>query len=245
MINIKKILYSNLSCDNYLRVLQRSYFLLYRLGFLKFNPKFAYHYYAKKLIHKGDTVIDIGANLGYFSILFARWVGKEGKVYSVEPVSLYNKIFEERARKYRNITLFPYALGNEEKDVELVSVVASGYLRTGRSHIYNAEREGDHNKYGFRIQSQMKMASELFKNIPKINYIKIDIEGDELVVLSDMKELINKHKPIIQVEMNDHRVADLLHQLGYSAYKLVNKKKMVKVEAEMELEGDGLFLITE
>ena len=244
MINIKKFLYSNLSCDNYLRVLQRSYFLLYGLGFLKFNPKFACHYYAKRLINKGETVIDIGSNLGYYSILFARWVGNEGKVYSVEPVSIYNKIFEEKARKYRNITLFPYALGNEEKDVELVSVVSSGYLRTGLAHIHNSEKEDTKQTYGFRVQSQMKIASELFKDIAKINYIKIDIEGDELLVLTDMKELIQKHKPIIQVEMNDHRVTDLLLQLGYCAYKAVGKK-LVRIEKEVELEGDCFFLITE
>jgi len=244
MINIKKFLYSNLSCDNYLRVLQRSYFLLYGLGFLKFNPKFACHYYAKRLINKGETVIDIGSNLGYYSILFARWVGNEGKVYSVEPVSIYNKIFEEKARKYRNITLFPYALGNEEKDVELVSVVSSGYLRTGLAHIHNSEKEDAKQTYGFRVQSQMKIASELFKDIAKINYIKIDIEGDELLVLTDMKELIQKHKPIIQVEMNDHRVTDLLLQLGYCAYKAVGKK-LVRIEKEVELEGDCFFLITE
>ena len=242
MINIKKILYSNLSCDNYLRVLQRSYFFLYRVGFLKFNRKFDYHYYVKKLINKGDTVIDIGSNLGYFSILFARWVGNEGKVYSVEPVSIYNKIFEEQARKYRNITLFPFALGNEEKDVELVSVISAGYLRTGLSHIYNAEKDDVRKTYGFRVQSQMKISSKLFKGIEKINYIKIDIEGDELVVLSGMKALIQKHKPIIQVEMNDHRVTDLLHQLGYSAYKVASKKKLVKIETEEILEGDCLFI---
>jgi len=241
MINIKKILYSNLSCDNYLRVLQRSYFLLYRLGILKFNPKFTYHYYVKNLINKGDTVIDTGSNLGYFSILFARWVGNEGKVYSVEPVSIYNKIFEEQARKYRNIILFPYALGNEEKDVELVSVVTSGYLRTGLSHVYNVEKDDANKTYGFRVHAQMKIASKLFADIPKINYIKIDIEGDEYAVLSDMRELIQKHKPIIQVEMNDHRVTDLLHQLGYNAYKVASKK-LVKIETEEVLEGDCIFL---
>ena len=197
-------------------------------------------------------------------------MGNEGKVYSVEPVSVYNKIFEEQARKYRNITLLPYALGNEEKDVELVSVVSSGYLRTGLSHVYNAEKDsstrhcgldpqssqnkeiadqvrndGEKKKYGFRVQSQMKLASVLLDDIPKINYIKIDIEGDEFVVLSDMKALIQRHKPIIQVEMNDHRITDLLEQLGYSAYQVTNKKKLVKVVAEMKLEGDCFFLVTE
>ena len=239
---IKKLLFSNLNRDNYLRVLQFNYFFLYRLGILRCNPAFACHYYAKKLINKGDTVIDIGSNLGYYSILFARWVGKKGKVCSVEPVYIYNKIFEERARKYPNITLFPYALGSEEKDVELVSVISSGYLRTGLSYIYTGKNEDSTKTYGFRVSAEMKIASKLFENIEKINYIKIDIEGDELVVLSDMKELIQKHKPIIQVEMNDHRVADLLYPLGYSSY-IVSGKKLVQIEAEKVLEGDCLFII--
>jgi FkbM family methyltransferase len=239
---IKRNLYTYLSRDNYLRILQRSYFFLYGLGLLKFNHKFAYHYYAKNLIKKGDTVIDIGANLGYYSILFARWVGNKGKVYSVEPVSIYNKIFEERARKYSNITLFPYALGSEEKNVELVSVVASGYLRTGLAHVYNAQKDDANTTYGFRVQSQMKIASKLFADIEKIDYIKIDIEGDEFVVLSDMKELIQRHKPIIQVEMNDHRIFYLLNQLGYSAYQLVSGNKLVKTKIDSEKVYDGDFL---
>ena len=239
MINIKKILYSNLSCDNYLRILQRCYFFLYRIGILRFIPDFAYHYYVKKLIKKGDVVIDIGANLGYYSILFARWVGNKGKVYSVEPVSVYNKIFDERARKYGNITLMPYALGNEEKTVELVSVVSSGYLRTGLSHIYRPEREtGETN--GFRQQAPMKIASVLFKDLPKINYIKIDIEGDEWMVLSDMKDLLQKHKPVLQVEMNDRRITDMLRQMGYAARRLTNGK-LAEAGTENEDKGDCLF----
>jgi len=239
MLNIKKILYSNLSCDNYLRILQRSYFLLYRLGLLKNNPKFACHYYVKRLIKKGDTVIDIGSNLGYYSILFARWVGNEGKVYSVEPVSIYNKIFQEQAKRYRNITLLPYALGNEEKTVELVSVISSGYLRTGLSHVYCPEKDAN-KTYGFRLLAPMKIASKLFEDIPKINYIKIDIEGDEWMVLSDMKDLIQKHKPILQVEMNDHRITNFLQQLGYYACKLEGKN-LIKTEAETASDGDYLF----
>jgi len=244
MIKIKRMLYKRLSLENFLRVLQRNYFFLYRIRLLKFNHLFAYHYYVRKLIRKGDTVIDIGSNLGYFSLLFARWVGKQGKVYAVEPVPVYNKIFEERARKYQNISMYPYALGNEEKDVELVSVVSSGYLRTGLAHVYYPKNEDKNRTYGFRVQSQMRIASKLFHDISKIDYIKIDIEGDEYVVLSDMKELIQKHRPVIQVEMNDLRVMELLLQLGYHAFRLI-RHKLVKVEKKELFEGDCLFIMPE
>ncbi|MCL1973857.1 MAG: FkbM family methyltransferase [Bacteroidetes bacterium] len=223
-MNIKKFLYTHLSCDNYLRVLQRCYFLLYHLGLLRFNPEYTCHYYVKKLINKGDTVIDIGANLGYYSLLFAKWVGKGGKVYAVEPVSIYNKIFNEQAKKYPNIILLPYALGREEKAVELVSVISSGYLRTGLSHVYTPEKDDNQTNIGFKVQAQMKIASQLFKDMEKINYIKMDIEGGEYAVLLDMKDLIQYHKPIIQVEMNDPAITDLLYRLGYRAAPSLRKK---------------------
>ena len=218
-MNIKKILYTHLSCDNYLRTLQRSFFFLYKLGLLRFNNNYTCHYFVKKLIKKGDTVVDIGANLGYYSLLFAKWVGKEGKVYAVEPVPVYQKIFNEKAKKYHNITLLPYALGKEEREVELILVVSSGYLRTGLSHVYHPEKDNDPAKNGFKVPAQMKIASTLFKNLAKINYIKIDIEGDEYTVLLDLKELILRHKPIIQVEMNDPQIKVFLEQFGYTAHQ--------------------------
>ena len=238
---IKKILYSKLSCDNYLRIVQNCFFLLYKIGILKCLKEFEYHYYVKRMIKKGDTVIDIGSNLGYYSILFAQWVGKSGKVYSVEPVSIYNKIFWEKAKKYKNITLFPYALGDKEQEVELVSPISAGYLRTGLSHIYNSEKDSSDILYGFRTKAEMKIASNLFKQIPGINYIKLDIEGYEYIVLSDLAELIKINKPIIQVELNDSRIKSLLYELGYYQYKVINKK-LVRIESENMLKGDSLFL---
>jgi FkbM family methyltransferase len=52
----------------------------------------------KKLIHKGDIIIDIGANLGYYSVLFAKWTGATGKVFSVEPIAMYNKVFNKKQK---------------------------------------------------------------------------------------------------------------------------------------------------
>jgi len=59
---IKLFIFKLLGIKNYLRILQRTYFVLYRTGFLKYNPAYSYHYFVKKLINKGDIIIDIGAN---------------------------------------------------------------------------------------------------------------------------------------------------------------------------------------
>ena len=127
---IKRLIFNILGLKNYLRILQRTYLFLYKAGLLKFNPTYEYHYFIKHLINQGDVIIDIEANLGYYSFLFAKWTGGSGKVLAVEPIKVYNEIFNEQAKKYKNITLFPYALGTEEKTVELVSSPHTGFLRT-------------------------------------------------------------------------------------------------------------------
>jgi len=72
---LKKQLFNQLSFEQYLKLLQRGYLFAYKTGFLRFSSAYNYHYHVKRFINKGDTVLDIGANLGYFSLLFAQWVG--------------------------------------------------------------------------------------------------------------------------------------------------------------------------
>lgn len=228
---LNKFIFKILSIDNYLRLLQRSYFLLYRIGILKFNRTYDLHYYVQNLIKKGDTVIDIGANLGYYSVLFSKWVGKTGHVYAVEPIELYNKIFKEATKNCNNITLYPYALGLEKKEIEMVNPLSRGYLRTGLPHVYDENRDGNIDQIEYRFKSQMKRPSLLFQDLTQIDYIKCDVEGFEQTVLSEMKDLIDKFKPIVQVEVwrnNDPAIRQLFKDMGYKLYYL-NQDKLQQV----------------
>jgi len=199
----------------------------------------------KHLIDNGDVIIDIGANLGYYSFLFARWTGDSGKVFAVEPIVVYNKIFNEKAKKIKNITLYPYALGAEEKTVELVSSPQTGFLSTGLPHIYDPQRDGNVENQEFKFDAQMKKPSELFGNLDKIDYIKCDIEGYEYIVLSDMKEILRKFTPKIQVEVwpdNEKKLLELLDELGYTPFKLHKYHLVPLSEIEHPLPGDYIFL---
>jgi len=242
---IKRFIFKTVGLINYLRILQRSYFLLYRTGLLKFNPTYSYHYFVKHLINKGDVIIDIGANLGYYSFLFARWVGKSGRVFAVEPVSVYNEIFNEKAEKYKNIILYSYALGEEEKSVELVSSSQDGFLNTGLPHIHDPQRDGSADKHEFKFEAPMRIPSKLFGNLDRIDYIKCDIEGYEYIVLSNMKEIIRKFKPKIQVEVcpdNEIKLRELLEGLGYLPYKLYKYRLVLLSEIEQPIPGDMIFI---
>ncbi|MDR1585433.1 MAG: FkbM family methyltransferase [Prevotellaceae bacterium] len=246
MFHLKKLLFGKLSFEQYLRLLQRGYLFAYRTGLLKFSPEYNYHYNVKKLINKGDTVIDIGANLGYYSFLFARWVGKTGNVYSVEPIKDFNRIFNEVARKYKQLTLYPYALGNKEKTIRMVSSPHAGYFRTGLPHVYDAKKDGALENAEFTFEAEMKIPSKLFSSLDRIDYIKCDVEGFEFSILSDMRDIIAKHKPAVQVEVwkeNTANILSLFHNLGYKAYKF-DRNKLVSTDLS-KIGGDYIFLYQE
>ncbi|MDR3340746.1 MAG: FkbM family methyltransferase [Candidatus Symbiothrix sp.] len=242
---IKRFIFKSWGLENYLRILQRSYFLLYKTGLLKGNVNYACHYYVKNLIKKGDVVIDIGANLGYYSILFAEWTGPSGKVFSVEPIAVYNRIFNEKAKKFNNIQLCPYALGTEEKTIELVSSPQIGFLSTGLPHVYDPQRDGSIENQQFKFEAQMKIPSVLFGDLERIDYIKCDIEGFEYIVLSDMKEIIRRCRPIVQVELWENNKEDMLRmfdELRYIPHKVHENKLVSQEKGANSLPGDYIFI---
>ena len=242
---IHTLLFKNLSLKSYLRFLQESYFTLYNTGILRFSNSYDLHYYVKKLINRGDTVIDIGANLGYYSFLFAKWVGKSGHVYAVEPIKVYNEVYNIKAKKFNNITLFPYALGSENKEIEMVSPTKEEYLRTGLPHVYDESRDGKLDDIKFRFKAEMKKPSELFSSIEKIDYIKCDVEGFEFNILSEMKDIINKHKPKVQVEVwgnNKEQILQLFIDMNYKAFFLNANKELELVDNSKKAKGDFIFI---
>ena len=89
---LKLVLFKSLSFENYIYTLSKFYFFSYDLGLLKKKPLYKYHYFLKSIIQKNDVVIDIGANLGYFSLYFSKWTGPEGVVYAVEAVETVRKV---------------------------------------------------------------------------------------------------------------------------------------------------------
>lgn len=238
----KRVLFKTLSLENYLRFLQRSYFALYRLGVLRMSENYSHHYFVKRFIHRGDVVVDIGANLGYYSMLFARWVGAGGRVYSVEPVAIYNKIFREQAARFPQITLYPYALGLEEKEMIMVESPHTGYLCTGLVHVYDKSIDGELKDQEFAFSAQMKIPSKLFGDLSRIDYLKCDIEGFEYTVLNDMREIIERTKPTVQVEVwpqNQQAVMSLFSSMKYEAFML-QKGKLVRYAQGMD--GDFIFI---
>lgn len=234
-----RILYRLLSLENYLRVVSRMFFLYRTLGLGRRGRALEYVYHLPQLVKKGDTVIDIGANLGYYTCPLADLVGEGGKVYAVEPVPVIFSVLKRNVGKRRNVELLNYALGEQERTIEMAndSVASAGYFGTGRNFV----SEGELSKDAVLFTAQMKRGSELFGGMEKIDFIKCDIEGYERVVLPELRPLIEKFHPTVLVETDGesrHEMVTMFSEMGYKAFMIVGGKEVV---LEEESDKDIIF----
>lgn len=244
MQSVKRILFKLLGEEKYLKLLNRGFFAAYNTGILKRNYRYKYHYYVHNLIKKGDHVVDLGANLGYYTGLFSKWAGKHGKVIAIEPVPLYMKVIRWATRNCKNVQLVPYALGKENKKIHMVTPFHYGYLRAGLSQVHDEKSGEKPENYEFSFEADMVKAADLFAGFERLDYFKCDIEGYEIVVLPEIMNTLLKFKPIVQLETwgdQKEKVEQLLADNGFEKYQL-NDTKLEKVLPGMtELHGDFIF----
>lgn len=157
-----------------------------RLSISEFHEPFETEL-VKKEIKSGYVVLNIGANIGYYTLIFAKLVGKEGKVFAFEPdpdnFALLKKNVEING--YLNVTLVQKAISN----------------KTGKIRLYLSERsKGDHricNLHDGRksIEIEAIQLDDYFKNYNgRIDFIKMDIQGAEGAAIQGMPLLLQKIK---------------------------------------------------
>ena len=222
-----RILYRLLPLEGYLRVVSRLFFLYRALGIGRTGRALEYNYHLQQLVKEGDTVIDIGANLGYYTRPLADIVGATGEVYAVEPVPVIFSVLKRNVGGRKNVALLNYALGSEERTIEMAndSVAAAGYFGTGRNFVSDGELSGD----AIRFSAQMVRGSRLFADLKRIDFIKCDIEGYERIVIPELQPLIERHHPTVLIETDGetrHQIIEMFSQMGYRAYMLENGKEV-------------------
>jgi FkbM family methyltransferase len=137
------------------------------------------------LVHENDTVLDVGANIGYYTLILARLVGPRGRVFSFEPdpgnFALLKKNVE--ANGYKNVVLVNAALSDQPATLKL-------YL--------SEENRGDHRIYPSddqrrAIQIPAITVDDYFAGLSdEIAFIKMDVQGAEAKVLTGMKRLLEE-----------------------------------------------------
>lgn len=144
----------------------------------------------KKEIKEGDTVLDIGANIGYYTLIFAKLVGENGRVFAFEPdpenFAILKKNIEING--YQNITLVQKAVSNESK---MIKLYLSG--RKGDHRIYDP----NNGKHRPAIEVEAVRLDDFFGDgHGPIQFIKMDIQGAEGRAFLGMTDLLDKNKSI-------------------------------------------------
>ena len=165
---IHKLLYRLLPLEGYLRTVSALFFLSQRLGLGRRSPATEYVYHLGALVSPGDTVIDIGANLGYYTRTLARLTGPAGRVYAVEPVEPIRRVLRRNVGSYSNVEILPYALGASSREVSMANDTAreQGYFGTGQNFV-NERGEAASDEF----PAQMRRGSELFAPLTRLDFI--------------------------------------------------------------------------
>ncbi|MCP4668937.1 MAG: FkbM family methyltransferase [Deltaproteobacteria bacterium] len=151
---------------------------------------------SKGLINKGDIVLDLGANIGYYALLESKLVGKTGLIYAVEPSPKTFQILKENVHLngISTIKLFNLAMGDF---VGKAQMHISKHLNLSRmSHSQLDENNGK------TISVDMCTVDEFFKDRTYPDLIRMDVEGYEIQIFRGMREIMAKRSPDIFIELH-------------------------------------------
>lgn len=146
-------------------------------------------------VKPGDTVIDVGANMGFISGIASKLVGQNGQVHSFEPSPIvYGKLMGViRENAFANIT--PYNLGCGDVPGEMM--LASPTESSGNATLTSPE-----SATGARQRVQIVRLDDFFaESLERLDFIKIDTEGFEDHVLVGATRLIDAYQPTIYIEL--------------------------------------------
>lgn len=207
------------------------------------NDEYVYSYsdpikgiYYLKL--KNWTMIDIGANVGTYSLASVN--AGATKIFAIEPGPFFSRLCDNIKLNKLNHKIIPFNLGLSEKEGIMKWIEEENNL--GNAHLVNSINELNFSKIQTKLKKEYINVNvstlPIFieeQNIKKIDLIKIDVEGMEWKIIKSSLDIIEKFKPIILVET--HRstsdilgydcitpIFDSLYKKNYKSYTFENEK---------------------
>ena len=169
----------------------------------------------KPYVEPGTTVIDVGANIGFFTTKFASWVGGQGRVLAIEPETNNLRVLKRRLTRLRL----------EERVIVIEGVAAE---RVGTFNLVrNPGHPGDHKlgENGDAVPGWTLDSLIESYDVPSVSLIKIDVQGAELRVVQGAQALLRRDQPGLLIEIDPAALAamgastqaliDALSALGY------------------------------
>jgi FkbM family methyltransferase len=178
----------------------------------------------RRYVTPGDTVFDIGANIGYVSLSLAKRVGPRGRVIAFEPIPQNIAAFRNNIEinAIANVQLFEFAASEKAGTV----VIRMAENPSTASIIWHRDNPAA-TELSVNTISIDDLVEEGELAYPK--FVKIDVEGAEAPVLQGMRRTLAAARPVLFVECSDagrEVVWGLLQELGYRCQSAITRKSV-------------------
>jgi len=170
----------------------------------------------RNVLRAGDTFVDVGANIGYFTRLASHLVGPGGSVHAFEPMPAALRLLRLNTADLRNVNVYPFAVGQAAKK-SLLSVNSRG----DRSSLFedpNARKS---------VPVDVVALDDVLDIECSVEFIKLDCEGWELEALRGASQVLDRSHPVLYFEFLESYASrggfqlsdfeELLAQHGYIA----------------------------
>lgn len=177
-----------------------------------------------KLLSPGGVFIDVGANVGVYSMSAAAIVGSGGIVIAVEPFpDIYSQLYQNVA-----INRFDKIIRTRNFCLSDQTAPSTLWMNHGRPHSFSLSREGD--ATGLSVLSVRLDDLAQWDQLTRLDYLKIDAEGAEAGILQGGKQTLERYRPIIQVEDVDRTICRRL--ANYAAFNVPNTRNTLLIPEE-------------
>ncbi|MFM0355275.1 FkbM family methyltransferase [Paraburkholderia nemoris] len=193
----------------------------------------------KNKLQTGQTFVDIGSNIGYFSLVASKIVGDTGEVISCDPSSraLNALLHAIELNHINNITVFNSAAHKEFSTMEITHNLESTNCVV---EILDQEKYGDNSSVTRNLISAVRL-DQILVNLKRCDLIKIAVGGNEYPALLGAKDILTRFKPSVISEYSPdyqsdlagntpYEFADLFFKLGYRCFLIENDSTLSPVD---------------
>ena len=185
-------------------------------------------------IQPGWHILDVGAHIGYYSLLFGTQCGPEGRVAAFEPeADAYASLLENiELNERKNIRTFRLALSDHR---------GHAVMKTGNRGQMLSDEEGDSEE-----TVEMIPFDEFWPSLDwsRLDLVKIDVEGAEKDILTGMGKVLERYHPHLFVEIHPLHLKKVFHSSADEVLRLLQDKyhyKLLPVDADsLEIRDDNV-----
>ena len=180
-------------------------------------------------VRPGWVFFDVGANFGYYSLLVSDFSGRTAEVYAFEPFAPNHRLLNRNKalNGLERLRTFKLALSDRDGEVEFLLPKEDNL---GHGRILADEKLATPERSVERVATTTLDVFVARHAVEKIDFIKVDIEGAEMLFLAGAAETLRRLRPALMIECNPEGLAEFgttadrmlkaINELGYEAYRL-------------------------